>query len=337
MHGNKYLLTDVLKQELGFDGFLVSDWAAIDQLSPNYKADIEKSINAGIDMVMIPNGPGQNNNYADFIKLLKELVAEGRVPQDRIDDAVRRILQVKLATHLFDQPFADRERLADIGSAEHRAVARDCVRQSLVLLKNEKHALPLAKNIKHLHVMGSAATDLGQQCGGWTIDWQGKLGNVTSGGTTILAAISRAVSKNTKVTVSTLASGAGLEGADAVLVLIGEQPYAEGKGDRRDLNLTAADRELVRSAKTAGAPVVTILLSGRPLILGSALDDSDALIAAWLPGTEGSGIADVLFGDYKPTGKLPMTWPREMVQVPDRVGDERAKDAQFSYGFGLSY
>jgi beta-glucosidase len=337
MHGNKYLLTDVLKKELGFDGFLVSDWAAIDQLSPDYKADIEKSINAGLDMVMIPFGPGQKNNYADFTKFLKELVAEGRVPQERIDDAVRRILQVKLATRLFDQPYADRERLADVGSAQHRAVARDCVRQSVVLLKNEKHTLPLAKEIKRIYVTGSGANDLGFQCGGWTIDWQGKRGPVTHGGTTLLMGIRQVVSADTRITYSADGAGSGLDEADAVIVVIGELPYAEGKGDRKDFSISQQDLALIERIKQSGKPVVTLLVSGRPMILNSALDDSDALIAAWLPGTEGAGVADVLFGDYKPTGKLPMTWPREMGQVPLHVGEEGAKDAQFDYGFGLSY
>ena len=175
MHGNKYLLTDVLKNELGFKGFLISDWAGIDQLSPNYKTAIEQSINAGMDMAMIPFGPGEKNNYIEFITNLKTLVAEGKVPQSRIDDAVRRILRLKLNTNLFEQPFTDPKWTAGVGSAEHRQVARDCVRQSLVLLKNKNKALPLAKNAKRLVVVGKAADDLGIQCGGWTIGWQGRI------------------------------------------------------------------------------------------------------------------------------------------------------------------
>ena len=193
MHGHRYLLTDLLKGELGFKGFVVSDWAAIDQLSDDYKTAIEKSINAGIDMVMIPNGPGKPNNYVEFITKLKELVDEGKVPQSRIDDAVRRILLVKARMKLADHPFTDPALTAAVGSAEHRQVARECVRKSLVLLKNEKHALPLSKQVKRLVVAGPAADDLGIQCGGWTIDWQGKTGEVTRGGTTILAAIRQAV------------------------------------------------------------------------------------------------------------------------------------------------
>ncbi len=334
MHGNKYLLTDVLKKELGFKGFLISDWAAIDQLGGDYKHCIEVSVNAGLDMFMIPNGQGEGHNYVEFIKLLKELVKEEKVSQDRIDDAVRRILRIKYKTRLFDQPMSDPKLTAEVGSAEHRKVARECVQQSLVLLKNENKALPLSKKAKHLHVAGKAADDLGMQCGGWTIEWQGKTGKVMSGGTTLLAAIKQAV-PDVKVTYS--ADGAGAKGADAVIVVVGETPYAEMNGDKKDLNLGAGDVAVVKKAKEAGVPVITVLYSGRPLIIGSALENSDAFIAAWLPGTEGQGIADVLFGDYKPTGKLPHTWPKSMDQVPVHAGDPNADKALFQYGYGLTY
>jgi beta-glucosidase len=308
MHGNKYLLTDVLKNELGFQGFLVSDWAAIDQLSPDYKNDIEQSINAGLDMVMIPNGPDKPNNYLEFIDDLKSLVADGKVPQTRIDDAVRRILRIKFQLGIFVSTATDPALTAAIGSPEHRAVAREAVRESLVLLKDEKHILPLSKKIKTLAVVGVAADDLGIQCGGWTIDWQGRRGNVTHGGTTLLAAIRQTVSPETQITFSPDAGD--LKNADAVIAVVGELPYAEMKGDRRELNLSAADLALIAKAKAGGAPVVTILFSGRPLILNSALADSDAFVAAWLPGTEGLGMTDVLFGDYKFTGKLSRNWPQ---------------------------
>jgi beta-glucosidase len=334
MHANKYLLSDVLKGELGFQGIVVSDWAAIDQLSGDYKTDIEMAINAGLDMVMIPAGPDRKNNYVDFIRLLKELVAENRVPQARIDDAVRRVLCAKFQLGLFEEPFADRRLLATVGSSEHRAVARDCVRQSLVLLRNTNSVLPLPKKLKRLHVAGKAAADLGMQCGGWTVAWQGRSGEVTHGGTTLLAAIRNTVSPGTEVTFSTNASGAA--GADAVIAVIGELPYAEMMGDRKDLRLAADDVGLVRELKRTGIPVVTIVLSGRPLILGQVLDCSDALVAAWLPGTEGQGVADVLFGDYAPTGKLPCTWPRSMEHWSAQAvaGTEAPL---FPYGFGLTY
>jgi beta-glucosidase len=332
MHGNKYLLTDVLKGELGFKGFLVSDWAAIDQLAPDYKTDVETSINAGLDMIMIPNGLDKTNNYAEFIRDLKELVGEGKVPQSRIDDAVSRILRVKFQMGLFENPWTDSALAAQIGSPEHRQVARECVQQSLVLLKNSQHALPLKKDLKHLVVIGKGADDLKMQCGGWTISWQGA-GQLTHG-TTILQAIRQTVSTGTQVTYSP--DGSDITNADAVIVVIGETPYAEMKGDRTNdnLDITPEDASLVERAKMSGAPVTTLLLSGRPLILGSALDASDAFIAAWLPGTEGQGVADVLFGDVKPVGKLPREWPRNNEQL---AANKMTGKPLFKFGYGLSY
>jgi beta-glucosidase len=331
MHANKYLLTDVLKGELGFKGILISDWAAIDQLSPDYKSDVSASINAGVDMVMVPFGPGTSNNYVEFIQDLKELVQEGKVPQSRIDDAVARILRIKFQMDLFNKTSVDPQLTAAIGSAEHRDVARQCVRQSLVLLKNSNHALPLSKYIKHLHVIGQAADDIGVQCGGWTISWQGQPGPITHGGTTILAAIRKTVAADAEVTFSP--TGQSSPGADAVLVVLGETPYAEMKGDRPDLRLSAEDLDLISKAKETGVPVITLLVSGRPLILDSALELSDALLAAWLPGTEGQGVADVLFGDYKPTGKLPRAWPLDNQQLSNSSQEKPL----FPYGYGLTY
>ena len=334
LSGHKHLLTDLLKGELGFQGLLISDWAAIDQLGPDYKKDVEASINAGLDMVMIPKGPGRPNNYAEFISDLKQLVAEGRVPMARIDDAVRRILRIKFQMGLFENPYTDPALTAEIGSAAHRAVARQCVRESLVLLKNDKHTVPLAKNLKHLVVVGAAADDLGIQCGGWAISWQGNSGNITHGGTTLLAAIRNAAAPGTAITFSP--AGSDVKGADAVVVVVGELPYAEGNGDRSDLRLSPADVALVQQAKSAGAPVVTVLLSGRPLILGAAMDASDALIAAWLPGTEGQGVADVLFGDYKATGKLPRPWPSTNTGLASAGGNPPENGTLFPYGFSLN-
>jgi beta-glucosidase len=333
MHGNKHLITDVLKDELGFEGFVVSDWAAIDQLGGSYKADVEKSINAGLDMIMVPAGPGEKNNYADFIHRLIELVKEGKVPQARVDDAVRRILTQKERLGLFDGPETPARLTDGVGSAAHRQVARECVRQSLVLLKNAQDTLPLSRSGKRICVVGKAASDLGVQCGGWTISWQGKSGEVTHGGTTILEAIRATVSDHTEVVFSP--DGASLPKADVTIVVVGEQPYAEMKGDTRDLWLPAQELELIRKSKAAGSRTVTLLISGRPLILGSALENSDALIAAWLPGTEGRGVTDVLFGDYKPTGKLPRNWPRNNEQLAGKPTVSVAP--QFPRGFGLSY
>jgi beta-glucosidase len=332
MHGNKYLLNGVLKGELGFKGFLVSDWAAIDQLSPDYKSDIEQSISAGLDMIMIPNGPDKPNNYIEFITKLKELVAAGKVPQSRIDDAASRILRVKFQLGLFDSTATDPALTAAIGSPEHRAVAREAVRESLVLLKNDNKILPLSKKIKHLAIVGAAADDLGMQCGGWTVDWQGRKGEVTHGGKTILAAIRQAVSPQTEVTFSPDAGD--LKNADAIIAVVGEQPYAEMKGDFTNLDLSVEDRAVITRAKASGMPVITILFSGRPLILNSALDDSSAFVAAWLPGTEGLGMTDVLFGDFKFTGKLPRAWPRSNDHLAS--GDKSEKPL-FPFGYGLSH
>ena len=332
MHGNKRLITDVLKGELGFKGFVVSDWAAIDQLPHDYKGSIEASINAGLDMAMVPNGPGQGNNYIEFITKLTELVGEGKVPMTRIDDAVRRILRTKFEMGAFASKPVDPALTATIGSAAHRQVARECVRQSLVLLKNETGAFPLSKNLKRVVVVGKAADDLGMQCGGWTISWQGEVGKVTHGGTTLLEAIRQTVSPNTVVSFSP--DGEGMERADAVIVAVGEMPYAEMKGDRNDLRLPANDIALIKRAKQGGAPVVTVLLSGRPLILGEALEVSDAFVAAWLPGTEGQGVADVLFGDFKPGGTLPRPWPRGPSQ--DSAQASPGNQPLFPSGFGLT-
>jgi beta-glucosidase len=250
----------------------------------------------------------------------------------RIDDAVTRILRVKYAMGLFDRPnVVDPALTAGIGSAEHRQVARQCVRESLVLLKNDKSILPLSKNLKHLHVAGAAADDLGMQCGGWTITWQGGTGEVTPGGTTLLAAIRKIVSPATQVTFS--ADGTGGQGADAVLVVLGERPYAEMIGDRRNMNLTEEQMAILSNAKRAGAPVVTLLMSGRPMVIGGALKSSDAFVAAWLPGTEGEGVADVLFGDYNFKGKLARAWPRNNNQLDSLT----LSDPLFAPGYGLAY
>jgi beta-glucosidase len=329
--GSRRLLTEILKDEMGFEGFLISDYNAIDELPGDYKSQIEQSTNAGMDMFMIPE------RYQEFYALLLELAREGRVPAARIDDAVLRILRVKIAMGLLDK---NRSQLADrrlhrlFGSAEHRRVARECVRQSLVLLKNERRALPLAKNARRIHVGGRSADDIGNQCGGWTIDWQGKSGPVTTGGTTVLRAIQQAASPRTRVTHA--ADGTGARGADVGVVVIGETPYAEMMGDRTDLNLDPADVAAVENMKRAGIPVVVVLLSGRPMIIDKVLGRCDALVAAWLPGTEGQGVADVLFGDYRPTGKLSFSWPRSNDQIPVNVGD-RNYNPLFKYGYGLTY
>jgi beta-glucosidase len=331
---SKRLLTEILKQELGFEGFLISDYNAINQINPgDDKGSIEISINAGMDMAMVPTG------YRDFFNNLKALVNEGKVPISRIDDAVTRILRVKFAMGLMDKnrsPLADRKLHQSFGSAEHRALAREAVRKSLVLLKNDSKALPISKKIARIHISGKSADDIGNQCGGWTIRWQGQSGNVTPGGTTILQAIKTAVSSETQVTYSP--DGSGAEGASVAIVVVGERPYAEGIGDRANLALGEEDTRAIANAKKAGIPVVVVLISGRPMIITDVLPQADAFVAVFLPGTEGQGIADVLFGDYKPTGRLSVSWPKTMDQLPLNIHTPEEKyDPLFRYGYGLTF
>ena len=317
LHGQKYLITDVLKGELGFQGFVVSDWEGIEQMSTSFTENVENAINAGIDMAMTAK------TYRPFIRTLRRLVNANRVPMSRIDDAVRRILRVKAAAGVWERPLANRQLAAEFGSPEHRQVARDAVRQSVVLLKNDKSVLPLKKGAK-ISVTGSKANDLGSQCGGWTVGWQGRTGAVTPG-TTIQRAIQRA------------AGGlADVGDADAVVVVVGETPYAESAGDSKDLKLSGSDRSAIDNARKSGKPVVTVLVTGRPLIITEILPLTDGLVVAWLPGTEGDGVADVLFGDYQPTGKLPHSWPRSIDQIPINQGDAKYEPL-FPYGFGLTF
>ena len=254
MHGNKALITDVLKGELGFTGFVVTDWAAIDKMSNDYKQDVEVAINAGIDMVMVPI------RYREFVADMKELVAAGRIPMARIDDAVRRILKQKVRFKLWERPFTDRALTAQIGSAEHRAVARQAVQQSLVVLKNDKNVLPLAEQ-RARALCGFRADDMGVQCGGWSVGWRGHRGAITPG-TTIRQGFEQVLGAG-RVDFSKDAAGA--EKADVVVVVVGEDPYAEGSGDRAKLELGAEDRALIDAAKRSGKPLVIVLLSGRPL------------------------------------------------------------------------
>ncbi|MEU7892188.1 glycoside hydrolase family 3 N-terminal domain-containing protein [Nonomuraea sp. NPDC049152] len=324
MHAHQELITGVLKERLGFKGFVISDWQAIDQIPGDYASDVRTSINAGLDMIMVPYA------YTGFIEALTAEVGAGRVAQSRIDDAVARILTQKFALGLFEHPFADRGDLPDVGSAAHRAVARTAAAKSQVLLKNDGGLLPLRPSAK-VYVAGSNADDLGNQLGGWTISWQGSPGPITQG-TTILQGIrSRAAS----VTHSADAS-APLAGHDVGVVVVGERPYAEGFGDvgrqGRTLDLSAADRAAVD--RVCGAlKCVVLVVSGRPLSLGD-LSGVDAVVASWLPGSEGAGVSDPLFGAVPYTGRLPFTWFRTAEQLPINVGDA-AYDPLFPYGWGL--
>jgi beta-glucosidase len=326
LHAHHYLLSEVLKGELGFSGFVVSDWAGIDQVSTDYLQAVVTAINAGIDMAMVPQ------DYERFISTLRQAVEQGAVSLERIDDAVRRILSVKFKAGLFERSFADPSYLSLVGTAEHRQLARQAVAKSLVLLKNNDQTLPISKSTSTILVAGQAADDIGLQCGGWTIEWLGKPGPITPG-TTILEGIRSAISQSSQVIYD---PGGQFEevsdqGSEIGIAVLAEMPYAEGFGDRADLTLPEEDVQVIQRLRARCRRLVVILLSGRPLILTDQLPLMDALVAAWLPGTEGHGVADVLFGDLPILGKLPFSWPRSMQQVP-LLAD---MDPLFSLGGGL--
>ncbi|MDA3854355.1 MAG: glycoside hydrolase family 3 C-terminal domain-containing protein, partial [Bacteroidales bacterium] len=322
-HGSQFLLTTLLKEELGFNGFVISDWAGIDQITGNYKDAIEASINAGIDMVMVPN------NYKDFITYLTELVNESKVSQARIDDAVKRILRIKLQSGLFENPYTNTLYTSEIGSTANRNLARQCVQKSQVLLKNKGLILPLSKS-DNIVIAGANSNNLGHQCGGWSISWQGGSGNITTG-TTVLEGFQNLATGN--ITVSQ--DGTNIGDATVGVVVIGESPYAEGAGDNSTLALSEEDINAVTNIYNRGIPVVVLLISGRPLILEPIIDMCDAFIAAWLPGTEGQGIADLIYGDVMPSGLLSNTWPRSIRQVPINSGDADY-DPLYEYGTGIT-
>jgi beta-glucosidase len=311
LHAHHYLLSEVLKGELGFDGFVVSDWAGMDQVSDDYYQAVVISVNAGVDMAMVPH------EYERFISALKQAVQKGEVSLERIDDAVRRILSVKFKAGLFEKPLPDPGYLSLVGTAEHRLLAREAVAKSLVLLKNEAQILPLSKSTPTILIAGQAADDIGLQCGGWTIEWLGKPGPITPG-TTIFSGIKAALSHPDRVVYDPdgLFAQFGDQAAEIGIAVISEMPYAEGFGDQADLTLPMEDIRLIQRLRARCRKLVMILLSGRPLILTDQLPLIDALVAAWLPGTEGQGIADVLFGDQPFRGKLPYSWPRSMGQIP---------------------
>jgi beta-glucosidase len=327
MHGNKYLLTDVLKNELGFKGFIVSDWNGIYQLPGNDKDKYKESVNAGIDMLMEPY------SYPSAFAYIKGLVNEDSISEERINDAVRRILTVKFEMGLFERPYSNRSLIDSVGTAYHRLVARQCVRESQVLLKKRDKLLPLAKQNLKIHVAGRSADNLGLQCGGWTLSWQGGSGNFITG-TTIYKGLQQVAPHNT-YTFSSDATGG--EGADIGIVVIGEFPYAEYDGDIGSIDsiLVQQDIEAVKKMKSYGIPVIVVLVTGRPINISDVYPYADAIIAAWLPGTEGQGVADVIFGDYMPTGRLSHTWPRDNSQLPINFGDANY-DPLYAYDYCIT-
>jgi beta-glucosidase len=343
MHGNQELIAGTLKGKLGFDGFVISDYNGIDHIGGDFHSNVVTSVNAGVDMFMQPQ------NYADFITTLLAAVNAGEVPIGRIDDAVSRILAKKFELGLFEHPFTDRTDIGQIGSPQHRAVARRAVAESQVLLKNDRRALPL-QGKGDLYVAGSNSDNIGNQAGGWTLTWQG--GSTTQiPGTTILQGI-RDAARHADVISSPDASAPVPAGATGIVV-VGETPYSEGFGDvggpqwaydpgdngvprpPQTMELNAADKAAVDKVCAAAAKCVVLVVSGRPLIIDPAqLAETDALVASWLPGSEGEGVADVLFGRKPFTGKLPVTWPKTIDQEPINVGDANY-DPLFPFGFGL--
>jgi len=358
-HGHRYLLTDVLKKEMKFDGFVISDWDGIDYLSEDYFEAVALGINAGIDMFMVPE------NWKEFIDHTRRHVQRGSIPLQRIDDAVRRILSVKFAYGLFDKPRPSRRfwsNHASFGCREHRDIAREAVRKSLVLLKNEGPVLPLDKNARIL-VAGRSADNRGHQCGGFSINLQGTCGNdFIEGGTSIWEGI-REIAASATLSIDMCGADADADQHDVAIVVIGERPYAEGLGDIRSsehliveagsqirgsmnvlrpygntlvlAKLHPEDLRTISTIAAKGIPVVAVLVSGRPLVVGQELDQSAAFVAAWLPGSEGQGVADVLFGDFDFQGRLSFSWPKS----DKHLSASRDKNAAplFPLGYGLSY
>lgn len=338
MHANRDLITGFLKNKLNFRGFVISDWQGIDRITnpphANYSYSIQAGVLAGIDMVMLPN------NFAEFISDLTYLVKSNAIPMSRIDDAVKRILRVKFVMGLFENPIADFSLANQLGSQEHRELAREAVRKSLVLLKNGKVAgqplLPLSKRAQKILVAGSHADNLGNQCGGWTIEWQGVKGNDLTVGTTVLTAIKNTVGPSTKVIYNENpdANFVKTNGFSYAIVVVGEVPYAEMFGDSANLNIAEPGPSTIRNVCGA-VKCVVVLISGRPVVIEPFVAGIDALVAAWLPGTEGQGVADALFGDYGFSGKLARTWFKSVDQLPMNVGDPHY-DPLFPFGFGLT-
>jgi len=331
MHGHQYLISTVLKGELGFSGYVISDWNGIDQIDgqPGFTAtEVRTAINAGIDMVMVPDA------WQNFISLLRTEVQAGRITMARIDDANRRILTKKFELGLFERPLTDRSFTPTVGNAAHRTLARQAVRESQVVLKNVGNILPLATANNRVFVAGKNADNIGHQSGGWTISWQGGSG-ATTPGTSILQGIRNTVAPSTVVTYNQ--TGAGINNTyNVAIAVVGETPYAEGAGDRPgSMSLDTTDINTINTLRAAGVPVVVVLVSGRPLDISTQLGNWNALVASWLPGTEGQGVADILFGVAQPTGKLPMTWMNSVGQQPINTGD--GQTPLFPFGFGLSY
>jgi len=327
-HGNSYLIDSILKTELGFKGFVVSDWGGVKQLPDStYAAQLAHAINAGIDMIMVPD------DYVGTINGIVSDVNSGLIPQSRIDDAVTRILNAKFSLGLFSSPYTDRTYTSQVGSAAHRAVARQAVRESLVLLKNDG-VLPLSKTGTYKIVVGGKSVDnLGYQMGGWSISWQGGSGATTTGGTTFWQALQQAVA-GTNITVQNVGTRTkGNYKGDIGIWVGGETPYAEGKGDSSTLAFGNDNSSALSDLCSHTTKCIAILESGRPVVIKDQVPKANAFVAAWLPGTEGAGITDDLFGGGF-TGKLPVSWPSAVTDEPINTGD--GKTPLYPIGYGLS-
>ncbi|CAI0452425.1 unnamed protein product [Linum tenue] len=337
MHANRELVTGFLKDKLKFRGFVISDWQGIDRItSPphaNYSSSITAGVGAGIDMIMVAY------NYTELINDMIYQVKNRIIPVSRIDDAVKRILRVKFVMGLFEKPLADLSMVNELGKQAHRDLAREAVRKSLVLLKNGDNEtgplLPLPKHSSRILVTGTHANNLGYQCGGWTMSQQGLTGNNITAGTTILSAITSAVDPTTEIFYHTNPPADFLESSNFTyaIVVVGETPYAGSQGDDANLTISEEGRGTIYNV-CEWVKCVVVLVSGRPLEIQPYLPKARALVAAWLPGTEGQGVADVLFGDYEFTGKLPRTWFKSVDQLPMNAGDKNY-DPLFPLGFGL--
>ena len=275
----------------------------------------------------------RENDFKGFINNLVRAVEHGDVPISRVDDAVRRILSVKQRLGLFDQPNPGADLLDSVGGEEHRALALEAVRKSAVLLKNEGAALPLRSDVPCIRLAGSAADDIGLQCGGWTIEWQGKIGAITTG-TTLRSALRNALPDSVTLDFQPDATFDQYK-APVGVVVIAEKPYAEGCGDVSDLTITAADLDLIQKTRAACERLVLVIYSGRPLIITEALPLCDAIVAAWLPGSEGDGLADLLLGEVPFEGKLPQDWIASMEQLPASVRISSGQAPLYPFGYGL--
>ena len=342
LHGHKQLITDVLKEQLAFDGLVVSDWDGVGQVEGCTTENCPQAINAGIDLIMVPQG------WKNLITNTLAQVKSGVIPMARIDDAVSRILRIKIRAGLFEKGAPSTRELAGeadiIGSADHRAVARDAVRKSLVLLKNKNQLLPL-KGEQHILVTGDGADNIGKQNGGWTITWQGTENKNSDfpGATSIYAGLKQAV-ENNGGSVELSADDSWVKKPDVAVVVFGEEPYAEGVGDIESLVYRdgyKADLDLLKSLKAKNVPVVAVFLTGRPLWMNAELNSSDAFVVAWLPGSEGVGVADVMVADnagkarYDFTGRLSFDWPNS--ELDGEIISAPVSDFLLTRGQGLSY